>query len=49
VLDRTSFFHSVRHVKAEDVKVMGHEVGVVNGDGNGAEKEIPEAKIAPGR
>jgi HAE1 family hydrophobic/amphiphilic exporter-1 len=49
VLDRTSFFHSVRHIGAEDVKVMGHEVGIVNGDGNGAEKEIAEAKIAPGR
>jgi len=45
VLDRTSFFHSVRHIGAEDVKVMGHEVG----GGNGAEKEIPVATIAPGR
>jgi HAE1 family hydrophobic/amphiphilic exporter-1 len=46
VLDRTSFFHSVRHVAAEDVRVMGHEVGVVKGDGNGAEKEIPAPEIS---
>jgi HAE1 family hydrophobic/amphiphilic exporter-1 len=50
VLDRTSFFHSVRHTPAPDVLVMGHEVG--NGNGNGAEpaagglKELPAAKVA---
>jgi HAE1 family hydrophobic/amphiphilic exporter-1 len=41
VLDRTSFFHSVRNITGADVKVMGHEVGVVNGDGNA--EDIPEA------
>ncbi len=41
VLDRTSFFHSIRHIGAEDVKVMGHEVGVVNG--NGSAEDVPEA------
>jgi HAE1 family hydrophobic/amphiphilic exporter-1 len=41
VLDRTSFFHSVRHITGDDVKVMGHDVGT--GNGNGADKNLPEA------
>jgi HAE1 family hydrophobic/amphiphilic exporter-1 len=44
VLDRTSFFHSVRHIQGADVKVMGHEIG--GGNGNGAEDNITEAQIA---
>jgi len=51
VLDKTSFFHSVRHIEGADVKVMGHEVGGGNGEANGSGgseggPEIPEAKIA---
>jgi hydrophobic/amphiphilic exporter-1 (mainly G- bacteria), HAE1 family len=38
VLDRTSFFHSVRHIPGADVQVMGHEVG---GGGNGNSGEEP--------
>jgi HAE1 family hydrophobic/amphiphilic exporter-1 len=34
VLDRTSFFHSVRLVSDPDVRIMGHEVGGES-DGNG--------------
>jgi hydrophobic/amphiphilic exporter-1 (mainly G- bacteria), HAE1 family len=30
VLDRTSFFHSVRHVSDPDTQIMGHEVGDAN-------------------
>ena len=44
MLDRTSFFHSVRHIQGDDVKVMGHEIG--GGNGNGIEENIPEAQIA---
>jgi HAE1 family hydrophobic/amphiphilic exporter-1 len=44
VLNRTSFFHSVRHVPAAGVQVMGHEVAG-HGNGNGATADSPEAKI----
>jgi HAE1 family hydrophobic/amphiphilic exporter-1 len=44
VLDRTSFFHSVRHIQGDDVKVMGHEIG--GGNGNESEENIPEAQVA---
>jgi HAE1 family hydrophobic/amphiphilic exporter-1 len=43
VLDKTSFFHSVRHIGGDDVKVLGHEVGGDNG--NGGPPNIPGAKI----
>ncbi|HEX4053994.1 MAG TPA: efflux RND transporter permease subunit [Tepidisphaeraceae bacterium] len=46
VLDRTSFFHSVRDISGTGVKVLGHEVGGGTGGGNGAEEDIPEASIA---
>jgi hypothetical protein len=39
VLDKTSFFHSVRHITGDDVKVIGHDAG----DGNGS--DIPDAKV----
>jgi HAE1 family hydrophobic/amphiphilic exporter-1 len=39
VLDRTSFFHSVRHALASDVGVVGHEIGGDNGNGNGSEAD----------
>jgi HAE1 family hydrophobic/amphiphilic exporter-1 len=42
VLDRTSFFHSVRHIGGDDVKIMGHEVGSGNGNGNGSEENLTE-------
>jgi predicted RND superfamily exporter protein len=36
VLDRTSFFHSVRDVSGADIEVLGHEVNEGDGeDGNG--------------
>jgi HAE1 family hydrophobic/amphiphilic exporter-1 len=35
VLDRTSFFHSVRTIADPDTAVFGHEVGGGNGNGNG--------------
>jgi hydrophobic/amphiphilic exporter-1 (mainly G- bacteria), HAE1 family len=41
VLDRTSFFHSVRHITGDDVKVIGHEVG--NGNGNGSKQNLSES------
>jgi hydrophobic/amphiphilic exporter-1 (mainly G- bacteria), HAE1 family len=43
VLDRTSFFHSVRHIPGADVKVMGHEIG--GGNGNESEENAPVAQI----
>jgi HAE1 family hydrophobic/amphiphilic exporter-1 len=43
VLDKTSFFHSVRHVHSEEAMVMGHECGPTNGDENG-KTEVPFAK-----
>jgi hydrophobic/amphiphilic exporter-1 (mainly G- bacteria), HAE1 family len=43
VLNRTSFFHSVRHVTADGVAIMGHDV---NTGGNGAGAESPEAQLA---
>jgi HAE1 family hydrophobic/amphiphilic exporter-1 len=43
VLDRTSFFHSVRHIQGDDVKVMGHDIG--DGNGNGNEPSPPLAQI----
>jgi HAE1 family hydrophobic/amphiphilic exporter-1 len=39
VLDRTSFFHSVRHALDPDVGVMGHDIGdgdASGGNGNGS-------------
>jgi HAE1 family hydrophobic/amphiphilic exporter-1 len=42
VLNRTSFFHSVRHVTADGVAIMGHDV---NTGGNGASAESPEAQL----
>jgi HAE1 family hydrophobic/amphiphilic exporter-1 len=46
VLDKTSFFHSVRHLTGDDVKVMGHDVGG-GGNGNGPKSStgIPMAQI----
>jgi HAE1 family hydrophobic/amphiphilic exporter-1 len=35
VLDRTSFFHSVRVMAEPGVAVIGHEVGGDNGNGSG--------------
>jgi HAE1 family hydrophobic/amphiphilic exporter-1 len=43
VLDRTSFFHSVRH--AVEVKVVGHESDDI--DGNGNEGNVPVARKTP--
>jgi hydrophobic/amphiphilic exporter-1 (mainly G- bacteria), HAE1 family len=43
VLDRTSFFHSVRHIQGDDVRVMGHEAG--GGNGNGSAMENPKSEI----
>jgi len=43
VLDRTSFFHSVRHIPAKGDECVGHEIGGGNGD---AEDNIPVAQIA---
>jgi len=43
VLNRTSFFHSVRHVTASGVAIMGHDV---NTSGNGAGAESPVAQVA---
>ena len=45
VLDKTAFFHSVRHITAEGVAVMGHDVNG-NGNGNGAAAESPVAQVA---
>jgi HAE1 family hydrophobic/amphiphilic exporter-1 len=46
VLNRTSFFHSVRHVTEEGVRILGHEVHT--GNGNGADSaDIPDVVIAP--
>jgi HAE1 family hydrophobic/amphiphilic exporter-1 len=44
VLDRTSFFHSVRHIPAPGEECVGHEIG--GGNGAEAEENIPEAQIA---
>jgi HAE1 family hydrophobic/amphiphilic exporter-1 len=43
VLDRTSFFHSVRDLGGADVKVFGHKIG--GGNGHDAVEDVPEATI----
>ena len=41
VLDKTSFFHSVKHIPGagDDIAVMGHECGGNNGNGKGDERD----------
>jgi HAE1 family hydrophobic/amphiphilic exporter-1 len=44
VLDKTAFFHSVRHMHSDDAMVMGHECGPTDGNGN-AKEDVPLSKV----